>query len=61
MKSLLVGTGYNLCKVYTYHDSQAYGYKRYEILSRLDGWVMVYGVIFEVLFDLLCPFVDHTL
>jgi hypothetical protein len=21
MKSLLVGTGYNLCRVYTYHDS----------------------------------------
>jgi hypothetical protein len=26
-----------LCKVYNYHDSQAYSYKRSEILSRLDG------------------------
>jgi hypothetical protein len=37
MKSLLVGIGCYLCKVYNYHDSRAYGYKWSEILSRLDG------------------------
>jgi hypothetical protein len=39
MKSLLVGTGRYLCKVYNYHDSRACDYKRSEILSRLDGLV----------------------
>jgi hypothetical protein len=29
--------GTNLYKVYNYHDSRAYGYKRSGILSRLDG------------------------
>jgi hypothetical protein len=37
MKSLLVGTGCYLCKVYNYHDSRAYGYNRSEILFLLDG------------------------
>jgi hypothetical protein len=37
MKSLLVGTGRYLCKVYNYHDSRACSYKWSEILSRLDG------------------------
>jgi hypothetical protein len=49
MKSLLVGIGRYLCKVYNYHDSQACGYKWSEILSRLDGmvgWIMVLGVVF---------------
>jgi hypothetical protein len=35
MKSLLVGIGRYLCKVYNYHDSRACGYKRSVILSRL--------------------------
>jgi hypothetical protein len=40
MKSILVGTGRYLCKVYNYHDNRAYGYKRSGILSRLvdSGW-----------------------
>jgi hypothetical protein len=37
MKSLLVGTGCYLCKVYNCHDSRAYGYKQSGILSRLVG------------------------
>jgi hypothetical protein len=37
MKSLLVGTGYNLCRVYNYHDSRACGYKRSRIRFGLDG------------------------
>jgi hypothetical protein len=37
MKSLLVGTGYNLCRVNNYHDSRACGYKRSGILFWLDG------------------------
>jgi hypothetical protein len=45
MKSLLVGIGRYLCKVYNYHDSRAYGYKLSGILSILDGlvglWFMV--------------------
>jgi hypothetical protein len=31
--------GTNLCKVYNYHDSRAYGYKRSGILFWLDGMV----------------------
>jgi hypothetical protein len=38
MKSLLMGTGRYLCKVYTYHDSRACGYKRSGILPSLDGF-----------------------
>jgi hypothetical protein len=43
MKSLLVGIGHSLCKVYNCYDSRAYGYKRSEILFLLvgmvwDGW-----------------------
>jgi hypothetical protein len=37
MESLLVGTGCYLCKVYNYHDSRAYGYKRSGIFFWLDG------------------------
>jgi hypothetical protein len=37
MKSLLVGIGCYLYKVYNYHDSQACGNKWSGILSRLDG------------------------
>jgi hypothetical protein len=32
MKSLLMGIGYNLCRVYNCHDSRACGYKRCGIL-----------------------------
>jgi hypothetical protein len=39
MKSLLVVHGTNIYKVYNYHDSRACGYKRSEILFRLDGMV----------------------
>jgi hypothetical protein len=43
-----MGTGRYLCKVYNYHDSRAYGNKRSEILSRLDGWLgmVCLGVVF---------------
>jgi hypothetical protein len=37
MKSLLMGTRRYLYKVYNYHDSRVCGYKRSEILSKLDG------------------------
>jgi hypothetical protein len=37
MKSRRMGTGYNLCRVYNYHDSRACGYKRSGILFWLDG------------------------
>jgi hypothetical protein len=39
MKSLLVGIGRYLCKVYNYHDSRACGYKRSRILPRIEGMV----------------------
>jgi hypothetical protein len=39
MKSLLMGTGRYLCKVYNYHDSQISGCRRSGILFRLDGLV----------------------
>jgi hypothetical protein len=42
MKSLLVGTRCHLCKVYNYHGSQACSYKRFGILTRLDGMVWVW-------------------
>jgi hypothetical protein len=65
MKSLLMGTGHYLCKMYNYHDSRACSYKRSEILSRLDSMVwMGYGSWcslcgnFVILYAL---FVDHTL
>jgi hypothetical protein len=70
MKSLLVGTGRYLYKVYNYHDSRACGYKRFRILSRFDGLVwfgmvwMGYGTWRSLCgnFVILCaPFVDHTL
>jgi hypothetical protein len=37
MKSLLMGTGRYLCKVYNYHDSRPCGYKRSGILFWLEG------------------------
>jgi hypothetical protein len=43
MKSLCVGTGRYLCKVYNYHDSEACGYKWYGILPRIEGMVMVWS------------------
>jgi hypothetical protein len=39
MKSLPMGLGRYLCKVYNYHDSRAYGYKRSGNLFWLDGMV----------------------
>jgi hypothetical protein len=39
MKSLHVGTGRYLCKVYNYHDSRACAYKRSGILPRIEGMV----------------------
>jgi hypothetical protein len=38
MKSLLVGIGCYLCKVYNYYDSRACGYKRSGILVWLDDF-----------------------
>jgi hypothetical protein len=43
MKSLLMGAGHYLCKVYNYHDSRACGYKQSRILPRIEG--MVLGVV----------------
>jgi hypothetical protein len=75
MKSLLMGTGHYLCKVYNYHDSRACGYKRSGILPRVegmvwewDGWIwfsiaLRYHVILCalcVLCDPVCTFVDQT-
>jgi hypothetical protein len=37
MKSLLMGIGRYICKVYNYHDSRACGYKQSGILFWLDG------------------------
>jgi hypothetical protein len=42
MKLLLIGAGHYLCKVYNYHDSRACGYKRFEILPRIEGMVCVW-------------------
>jgi hypothetical protein len=39
MKSLLVGIGCYLCKMYNYHDSRACGYKQSGILPRIEGIV----------------------
>jgi hypothetical protein len=65
MKSVHVGIGHYLCKVYNYHNSRVYGYKRSEILSRLDGMVWLsYGSWSSICGNFgipLCPFVDHTL
>jgi hypothetical protein len=36
-QSLLVSTGHYLCKMYNCHDSRACGYKRSEILPRIQG------------------------
>jgi hypothetical protein len=41
MKSLRVGQGANLCRVYNYHDSRAYSYKWSGILPKIDGFGMV--------------------
>jgi hypothetical protein len=54
MKSLLIGIGRYLCKVYNYHDSRVCGYKRSVILSRLGEldvewlecfWCRSYGLM----------------
>jgi hypothetical protein len=37
MKSLLMGIGHYLCRVYNYHNSRAYGYKWSWILLWLDS------------------------
>jgi hypothetical protein len=44
MKSLCMGTGRYLCKVYNYHDSRVCGYKRSGILPRIEGTVLVLGM-----------------
>jgi hypothetical protein len=44
MKSLLVGTGRYLCKVYNYHGSRACSYKQSGILPRIEGMVWVCGL-----------------
>jgi hypothetical protein len=73
MKSLCVGTGCYLCKVYNYYDSRACGYKRSGILPRIKGMVwewdgliwfgttLWYYVILCALYDPWCTFVDQTL
>jgi hypothetical protein len=45
MKSLLVVTRRYLYRVYNYHGSRACGYKRSEILPRIDGYGMVLGMV----------------
>jgi hypothetical protein len=51
MKSLPVGTGRYLCKVYNYHDSRACGYKWYGILPIIEGiglgveWSDFFGLV----------------
>jgi hypothetical protein len=42
MKSLHVGTGYNLCRVSNYHHSHAPSYEQSGILPRLDGMLLVW-------------------
>jgi hypothetical protein len=59
MKSLLVGTRRYLYKVYNYHDSRAYGYKRSGILPRIEGMVGEWDS-FLVLCNPLCPFVSFV-
>jgi hypothetical protein len=65
MKSLLVGTGCYLCKVYNYHDSRACGYKRSRILFGLDGLVGNEMILVKFLWKLcdyfvpLCAFVIY--
>jgi hypothetical protein len=43
MKSLVMGTGRYLCKVYNYHDSRACGYKRSGIFPRIEDLVWEWG------------------
>jgi hypothetical protein len=59
MKSLLMGTGCYLCKVYNYHDSQACGYKRFGFLPRIEAMVWEWDS-FVVLCDPLCPVVSFV-
>jgi hypothetical protein len=40
MKSVLVGTGRYLYKLYNYHDSRACDYKWYGILPRIEHMVL---------------------
>jgi hypothetical protein len=52
MKSLHIGIGRYLCKVYNYHDSRACGYKGSMILPRIEGMVWLgmgwdgFGLVF---------------
>jgi hypothetical protein len=57
MKSLLVGTGRYLCKVYNYHDSRACGYKWSVILFWLDGLDGIEVELVEPFWDLFDFFV----
>jgi hypothetical protein len=58
MKSLLMGTGRYLCKVYNYHDSRACGYKWSEIIFWLDGldgnWMVLVKSLWK-LYDYFVP------
>jgi hypothetical protein len=61
MKSLHMGIGRYLCKVYNYHDSRPCGYKRSEILPRIEGiglgvkwsgfWLscVIYGILLWIM------------
>jgi hypothetical protein len=57
MKSLLVGIGCHLYKVYNYHDSRACGYKRSRILFWLDSLVGNGMVLAKPLWNLCDCFV----
>jgi hypothetical protein len=57
MKSLLVGTRRYLYKVYNYHDSRAYGYKRSGILFWLDGLDETGMILVKPLWNLCYYFV----
>jgi hypothetical protein len=60
MKSLLMGTGRYLCKVYNYHDSQAYGYKRSGISFDYMVWMGMgwyWPSLCGIFVITLCPFV----
>jgi hypothetical protein len=60
MKSLLMGTGHYLCKVYNYHDTRACGYKQSGILSRLDGYWMGLVLVRVRLCVNLCLLLDNN-
>jgi hypothetical protein len=65
MKSLLVGTGRYLCKVYNYHDSHAYGY---DGLGSSFDWMVWYEMVGMILVLIMWigvihsnPLLDHIL